>query len=257
MSLNTRAKSPPRVSLTIVSLLLEWQRVSGLVLTGGMTTMWYCVDWWDDHHVVLCWLVGWPSCGTVLIGGMHFDLNLNSAFKWVFHLIAAEISCHHFLSVSPLSLCLCLSLCLSLSLSQSLSLSLSLSLILCLSVCLSVFLSLSLSLSLSVCVFLFPPLSLRNCLFWKFWSGIYETVALLLCLWAKHCGHSSGFTCGISSLTFWLAENCWMIGSPETALPQLNTFCCVRQTEKSRHKVFLMNSAINVNVSPLQQIMSP
>ena len=43
----------------------------GTVLTGDLTVMCYCVDWWSDRHVVLCWAVIWPSCGTVLSGGIH------------------------------------------------------------------------------------------------------------------------------------------------------------------------------------------
>ena len=50
--------------------------------------------------------------------------------------------------------------------------------------------------------------------------GIHKSFPLLLCfsLWAKHDGHSLGFPCGILSVTFWLAEAAWVIGSPKPSV---------------------------------------
>ena len=64
------------------SALRSKPRLHRSSLTFDLTTMWYCIDWWNarwsDHRMVLCWLVEcamiWTPCGTVLTGGMHDDL---------------------------------------------------------------------------------------------------------------------------------------------------------------------------------------
>ena len=49
------------------------------------------------------------------------------------------------------------------------------------------------------------------CVFWRVYS---KSISISHCLWTRQDSQSSGFSCGVRFVTFWLVETAGVIGSP-------------------------------------------
>ena len=63
------------------------------------------------------------------------------------------------------------------------------------------------------------------------------------CLWVKHGSHTSGFSHGMLSVTFWLAEAAWLIDSQEP-YESLSTWKCYHCNDQSEHVEWSVTTAM-------------